>query len=263
MPESEYEAERARNIARNQAMLSLLGLDQPLIDHKSKAVQSKKRKKAQEPQPTRVSRRVRLLPTPTYTPGLDEVMAEDARKEDVKEGRRMPDGTWLGERFGEVEGVAIGQCFGKGDYQRLGRQEMTESGFFRPFVTPEWVAPGEGCYAIILNNDNGASTDMGDKIIYAGSGGRHRGQNRTAAQSFDQDWSNTTNAALRMNYETGKPVRVVRGPKLQGEHGTSACGGGYRYDGLFMVQTAELVRLPGGKYRTATFTLVHKSEREQ
>jgi hypothetical protein len=54
--------------------------------------------------------------------------------------------------------------FGAGDYQRLGRQQMMESGFFRPFVTPEWCAPGVGCYSIILNNDNGASTDAGKSL---------------------------------------------------------------------------------------------------
>ena len=133
---------------------------------------------------------------------------------------------------------------------------MMESGFFRPYVTPEWVAPGQGCYAIILNNDNGMSSDNGDTIQYAGSGGRRRGQNRTAPQSFHQDWSNVTNAALRLNFETGKPVRVIRGPKLPGAYGTAASGGGYRYDGLFSVAKAQLTQLPGSKLRTALFTLV-------
>jgi hypothetical protein len=125
----------------------------------------------------------------------------------------MPNGLWLGECFGDVASVAVGTVFGAGDYQRLGRQQMTESGFFRPFVTPEWCAPAVGCYSIILNNDNGASRDegafvtrllvfpicsasiarmlthlrlSGDVIFYAGSGGRRRGQNRSAPQSFDQ-----------------------------------------------------------------------------
>ena len=113
------------------------------------------------------------------------------------------------------------------------------SGFFRPFVTPEWCTPGVGCFAIIVNNDNGASQDRGDSILYAGSGGRRRGQNRTAPQSFDQDWTNATNSALRLNFETGEPVRVVRGPKLLGAHGTAESGGGFRYDGLFRVASAE------------------------
>ena len=61
-----------------------------------------------------------------------------------------------------------------------------------------------------------------------------------------------------MNCETGAPVRVVRGPKLSGPHGTGASGGGYRYDGLYSVEKAELVQL-GSKLRTAMFTLVRLS----
>ena len=189
---------------------------------------------------------------PRYSPGKEE---EEQREAEVEQGSRMPDGLWSGERFGEVKGVAVGTVFGAGDYQRLGRQEMMLSGFFRPFVTPEWCAPGEGCYSLILNNDNGASEDRGDTITYAGSGGRLRGQNRTAPQSCNQDWLNVTNAALRLNFQNGKPVRVVRGPKLQGGFGTADCGGGYRYDGLYRVAAADMRRLPGCKYATAVFEL--------
>jgi hypothetical protein len=192
-----------------------------------------------------------------YSPGDDQALAEAQRRSDVDDGRRMPDGLWLGERFGDVGGVPVGTVFGAGDYQRLGRQEMMQCGFFRPFVTPEWCTPGVGCYSLILNNDNGASRDCGDTIFYAGSGGRMRGQNRTAAQSSSQDWSNVTNAALRLNFETRLPVRVIRGPKLQGGFGTEDCGGGYRYDGLYRVASAEMQRLPRSKYLTAMFEL-HK-----
>lgn len=34
-------------------------------------------------------------------------------------------------------------------------------------------------------------------------------------------WTNATNSALRLNFEAGEPVRVVRGPKLLGAHGTA------------------------------------------
>ena len=170
--DSEYEAQRARNIARNAEELHRLGL-QRLIEKRPSAPRPPRQRKAPRA-PTRESRRVRSLPTPAYTPGMHEAMAAEAHAVAVDEGRRLPDGSWSGERFGEVAGVEVGHVFGAGDYQRLGRQEMSESGFFRPFVTPEWNAPGEGCYAIILNNDNGASTDEGDRILYAGSGGRRR-----------------------------------------------------------------------------------------
>jgi len=251
-PLSAYEKLRAQNIASNAAQLAKLGL-QKLVE---KRVAVPRPKRPSEPrEPARASQRQRQLPAVMYTPGQDEALREEERKTDVDEGRRLADGSWLGERFGEADGVAVGTVFGAGDYQRLGRQEMMESGFFRPFVTPEWAVPGVGCFGVILNNDNGASSDQGDTILYAGSGGRRRGQNRTAPQSFDQDWTNVTNAALRLNCESGEPVRVVRGPKLQGGHGTADTGGGYRYDGLYLVTKAELVRLPGSRFKTAMFTL--------
>lgn len=251
-----YEAQRARNIARNAEELDRLGL-QKLIEKRPSAPRQPRQRKAPRA-PTRESRRTRSLPTPAYTPGMHEAMVAEAKSVAVDEGRRMPDGSWSGERFGAVEGVQVGHVFGVGDYQRLGRQEMMDSGFFRPFVTPEWNAPGEGCYAVILNNDNGASTDEGDRICYAGSGGRRRGQNRTAPQSYDQDFENLTNAALRQNSQTGEPVRVIRGPKLQGGHGTGESGGGYRYDGLYTVEKAALVQSHNSRFKTAMFTLVRR-----
>jgi hypothetical protein len=290
--DSEYEALRARNIARNAEELDRLGLQKLIEKRPSAPRQPRQRKTPREP--TRESRRTRSLPTPAYTPGMHEAMVAEARTVAVDEGRRLPDGSWSGERFGAVAGVEVGHVFGAGDYQRLGRQEMMDSGFFRPFVTPEWNAPGEGCFAVILNNDNGASTDEGDRIFYAGSGGRRRvdpqwldtehicvrpptvyaetlhahervcpwvnrrGQNRTAPQSFDQDWQNLTNAALRQNGATGEPVRVIRGPKLQGGHGTGESGGGYRYDGLYTVEKAALVQSHNTRFKTAMFTLVRR-----
>ena len=72
-----------------------------------------------------------------YTPGQDEVLAEQSRLSEIEQGSRMPDGLWSGERFGEVDGVTKGTTFGKGDYQRLGRQEMSVAGFHQPFVNDQ------------------------------------------------------------------------------------------------------------------------------
>jgi len=255
---SEYEQTRARNIATNAQVLAALGI-QPLIKKTVKNTPSKPRaNKRLRQEPTREpSRRARSLPTPLYTPGEDDMLAEASRQREIDAGGRLPDsGLWSGERFGEVPGVAQGKVFGKGDYQRLGRQEMSASGFHQPFVNPEWCAPGVGCYSVIVNNDNGASLDQGGTILYAGSGGRRRGQNRTAPQSCHQEWGNVTNAALRLNHETQQPVRVVRGPKLKGRHGTADSGGGYRYDGLYAVTAAEMVKSDkASELRTAMFTL--------
>ena len=249
---SAYEEQRLKNIATNAKVLEALGIES-LTAMKKSAQQPRQKKRTREAvEPTRESRRTRSL---LYTPGQHEALGEESRKHEIEEGHRMPDGLWAGERFGEVDGVPVGTTFGNGDYQRLGRQEMMVSGFFRPFVTPEWTTKGVGCYSIIVNNDNGSSQDRGDTIMYAGSGGRRRGQNRTAPQTFDQDWENVTNAALRLNFETRQPVRLVRGPKLSGGHGTAESGGGYRYDGLYEVASAEMVRSSSSGLLTAMFEL--------
>ena len=110
----------------------------------------------------RESRRIRALPSVDYNQESHEVDAEvekakDTTKDEIAKGYRLKDGRWRGEKFGDVEGVEVGTIFGAGDFQRQGRQEMSATGFFQPFVTPEWIHPDKGCFAIILNNDNGAS----------------------------------------------------------------------------------------------------------
>ena len=209
--------------------------------------------------PQRQSLRARGAAPPASAVPLPAAEAPSRAAREEPGARDEADGKWIGERFGEISSVKVGKVFGAGDYQRKGRFEMAASGFFAPTVQPEWLEPGRGCFALILNNDNGLSRDEGHKIVYAGGGGRHRGQNRSAPQSFHQSWENLTNATLRLNLVNGLPVRVIRGPKLLGEHSTTASGtGGYRYDGLYHVTEAELVPCGPRQLRTALFTLEKK-----
>lgn len=130
---SAYERLRLSNMARNAAVMSQLGLDEMQVAKPvARAPQGKKRARTPREATREPSRRVRNVPVPTYTPGQDEVLRQQEKDADKEEGRRLPDGTWLGERFGECEGVPVGTTFGAGDYQRLGRQEMVQNGFFRP-----------------------------------------------------------------------------------------------------------------------------------
>jgi hypothetical protein len=142
----------------------------------------------------------------------DEQTAESAvRQAQVDRGHRSKtDGRWRGEGYGAVPGVADGAVFGAGDYQRKGRFEMSESGFHVGHVQPEWLdSTGEGCFSLILNNDNGSSRDDGCIFTYAGAGGRRRGQNRTAQQSFDQSWDSAVNAALRKQCANGQHLCYI------------------------------------------------------
>jgi len=58
---------------------------------------------------------------------------------------------------------------------------------------------------------------------------------RTAPQTFDQSFDNTFNASLKRSAETRKPVRVIRGFKLDSPYAPLE---GYRYDGLYVVERA-------------------------
>ena len=264
----DYESLRRANIARNNAKLRELGLDRSqqlrasiARKNTTNSTQRKKRKRTaavRPTAPTRRSRRKKNLAPPIYTPQTAEDDRKEAGKqqrEEIKNGWRSKDGTWRGEVFGSVPGIKIGTVFGAGDYQRAGRFQMAKTGFFKPIVTCEWIdTTTKEVFGIVVNNDNGLSTDVGDVIEYAGAGGRRRGQNRTAEQCFHQTWESSTNAALRRNCASGRPVRIVRGPKCK-QHGTQDSGGGYRYDGLFKVVKAEMRENGARKLRTAMFTL--------
>ena len=71
--------------------------------------------------------------------------------------------------------------------------------------------------------------DEGDKFTYTGSGGRDlKTKNlRTGVQTFDQELKGP-NLGLYRSWESGRPIRVLRGYKA--ELGPVE---GYRYDGLY------------------------------
>ena len=259
---SAYERKRMANIAKNNAKLAELGLADGIVlpgELKRPAAASRKRKRAPSAAPQRRSARAQRQPPEIYSAShveADRAAQQAQRLAEQSSGHRDANGRWRGERFGSVPGVPVGTVFGAGDYQRKGRFEMSGTGFHAGHVQPEWLdADGRGCYSLILNNDNGLSQDSGRVFTYAGAGGRRRGQNRTAAQSFDQSWDSAVNTALRTSFQNQNPVRVIRGPKLASSGSTASSGGGFRYDGLFHVSKAEMVRTGAKRLLTCMFTL--------
>lgn len=198
---SEYEELRLRNIERNAAKLAELALagenSHALVpaNNRPKAAARKRQKRSgtggTAASPSRRSLRAQQQPPVVYSADhVEDDRAELAAQRRVQQqsGHRLADGRWRGERYGQVRGVAVGSVFGAGDYQRKGRFEMSETGFHLGHVQPEWLDPsGDGVWSLVLNNDNGQSDFSSfETVTYAGAGGRNRGQNRTAAQSYDQ-----------------------------------------------------------------------------
>jgi hypothetical protein len=201
---SDYERRREENIRRNSLMLLKLGITSLIEEQKATATAKKQRQNANKKAfrtisvARRQSARVKHNPPVDYKDDTirpiedkNENAAQQKLHEDLANGYRTCEGRWRGEMWGAVAGVPPGTCFGRGDFQRKGRYEMSETGFFKPIVDPEWKDSNKrGCYAIILNNDNSTSgsEDRGDTVLYAGSGGRHRGQNRAAPQVCPIVW---------------------------------------------------------------------------
>ena len=79
---SEYEQQRAANMARNDEALAALGIPN-LVEKKPKKKRAAKKRPRQEP--TREpSRRARALPVPMYTPGQDEVFAAETKQSEIE-----------------------------------------------------------------------------------------------------------------------------------------------------------------------------------
>lgn len=91
-----------------------------------------------------------------------------------------------------------------------------------------------GAESIVLSGGY-EDRDHGDLIIYTGHGGLDGNGERIASQTFDD----SGNAALRTSLLEGGLVRVIRGAH---EGSKFAPAAGYRYEGLYQVESADYVR---------------------
>ncbi len=131
--------------------------------------------------------------------------------------------------FGEIEGYPEGSLFGD-------REELRASGLHPPPVAGISGPEREGAESVVLNEGYEDDEDHGDVVIYTGQGGRDP---NTGMQIADQELRRG-NLALVTSELKGLPVRVVRGPKLKSRFAPDE---GYRYDGLYRVESHE--HIPG------------------
>ncbi|KAJ8473341.1 hypothetical protein ONZ51_g7928 [Trametes cubensis] len=96
----------------------------------------------------------------------------------------------------------------------------------------------QGCYCVALSGGYEDDIDKGYTFMYTGCGGRDKEDGekpREGPQTCDQSWDHPDNMALKVSSQTKKPVRVVRGHRLRSEFAPVR---GYRYDGLYVVESA-------------------------
>ncbi|CAO1631437.1 unnamed protein product [Jaminaea pallidilutea] len=175
--------------------------------------------------------------------------------------------------FGSIPGVSVG------DWWAI-RMHCSTSAVHAPTVSGISGNSVEGCFSICLSGGYEDDVDDGDRVLFTGSGGRdlkgtpeNRKNLRTAPQSCDQTFSNTTNASLLASMKNGRPIRVVRG--FRGKRPFSPPEG-YVYSGLYTCTQAwsetgqagfkvcrfELKRCEG-QLQLPTFRYVDEGEQEE
>ena len=110
------------------------------------------------------------------------------------------------------------------------RAELATAGVHRATQAGITGRAEEGAESIVLSGGYVDDEDDGQVILYTGHGGRDPGSGRQVAhQTFTRQ-----NQALVSSCLNGLPVRVVRGA---GHRSPNAPSTGYRYDGLYWVDS--------------------------
>ncbi|KAJ8522541.1 hypothetical protein ONZ45_g907 [Pleurotus djamor] len=268
---SDYEKQRNANIARNKLLLEALELDRPQFEpvEDRRKPRPKKRKAdddSSEVKPTQEKRakvteipeggvrrsgrnagktidyKAEIVRAPVVSAAVQSGLksVDDAGPAKRSTGKRIHDP----KKFGSIPGVAVGTWWET-------REECSCDAIHAPWVAGISGGP-DGAYSVALSGGYDDDVDLGYAFTYTGSGGRDlkgtkaKPKNlRTAPQSCDQSFENSFNKALKKSSETRKPVRVIRGYKLQSKYAPSE---GYRYDGLYIVDKAWMEKglNPGG-----------------
>jgi len=125
--------------------------------------------------------------------------------------------------FGHIPGYSEGSCFAS-------RLELSQAGVHRPLVAG---ISGRGCVganSVVLAGGYEDTEDFGAEILYTGHGGRDPETGRQIAhQTLTKG-----NLALAVNAAHALPVRVIRGARQCSPYAPVA---GYRYDGLYLVES--------------------------
>ncbi|XP_071804832.1 uncharacterized protein [Asterias amurensis] len=249
---SAYEIQRLKNIEENKQVLKDLGLFKPFQLVPKNIKKRPRQHKRKQSSDSSAFKKVRVQERPGLgddggssfatgvrksrrLTGLKPPSAEDV---DIELSKVDPDADYKPKpvrrenTFGAIPGVEVGR-------EWMMRLDCSRDGIHRPTVAGIHGNEEEGCYSLALSGGYEDDLDLGECFTYTGEGGRDlKGTRanpknlRTAPQSRDQRLTRG-NLALTRNVEFKRPVRVIRGYKLDSPY---APEDGYRYDGLYMVE---------------------------
>ncbi|KAE8745308.1 hypothetical protein FOCC_FOCC007992 [Frankliniella occidentalis] len=250
---SAYQRLRKANLNENTEVLLQYGLQAPVVETSSLTIlntEERKKKSAPKPKPAkkklkekfqfvgrRTSFRVRLKVQQECYEDYESLKDSDEEEQDevqlmknLSQPNRNVARPPRPNTYGSIDGVRVGTWWET-------RLDCNYDGIHRPTVAGIHQGP-DGAYSVALSGGYEDDVDLGDSFTYTGEGGRdlkgtaNNPKNlRTAPQSKDQQLVRG-NLALSRNVETGNPVRVIRGYKLNSKFAPER---GYRYDGLYNI----------------------------
>jgi len=156
----------------------------------------------------------------------------------------MPAVRGLRYQFGEIPGFPVG-------YTWASRKELCNDGVHAGLSRGINGREAEGAFSVVISGGYEDDKDFGDTITYTGEGGQEG--RWSDKQMRDQVWK-MGNRAMQLSHIHHRPVRVIRGSGLNSPYAPEK---GYRYDGLYSVQTAETVRGSHG-FAVCQFQLVRR-----
>jgi len=147
-------------------------------------------------------------------------------------------------KFGGIPGIKVGATFED-------RVQLSRAGVHTERVAGISGSVRDGAYSVVLSGGYEDDLDEGETFTYTGTGGRNTDGSfgGTQDQTEDQTFSHGDNMALKISSQTGKRVRVVRGFGGDPRYAPPA---GYRYDGLYTVESAYYGKGKSG-YRVCKF----------
>lgn len=124
--------------------------------------------------------------------------------------------------FGEIFGISEGATF-------TSYAELNQAKLHTPTQAGISGSQTDGADSIVISGGYEDDEDFGYEVIYTGHGGRDANGKQIADQTLTRG-----NMALARNELDGLPVRVIRGAN---KHSPFAPATGYRYDGLYRVES--------------------------